>query len=135
MYGVSLVVGHVRLVSVHAPLALPFEDGRLPGPADRVAAYRGMMRSLDLLAARDRVLRRSTLLGGDWNARPDERGAFSPRWVARRNGLSIVESTPVTGPGHDRIDYLLTDAGVALMTRRGTGGSDHAFMTFEVAAR
>lgn len=75
---------------------------------------------------------------GDWNATPQDRGRYSPQWIAARTGLAIHSS----GPGrHGDIDYVLADCEVVQPQRQpppvvGGGGSyelgDHDVVTFRL---
>lgn len=71
-------------------------------------------------------------LVGDWNATPEDRGHWSPHWLAANAGLRIVSA----GPGrHGDIDYLMSDAHTSHPRRHDppqTGGSrsDHDVVVF-----
>lgn len=137
-----LLDGWLRAVSIHAPVSVSWPGGRIAGPSRRVAAYlshsahsirfarRGQRMAARRLSRGDHA--KATLLGGDWNARTWERGTGTPWWLARKAGLRIAEPRHRKGPGHDGIDYVLTDARVTRVRKHGTGGSDHPFVTFTV---
>lgn len=131
----ALLDGWLRVASIHAPVSVSWSGGQIAGPPQRVEAY------LDHTARCARFARyrrrhprteRRTLLGGDWNARTWERGRGTPADLAHRAGLTISEPAHRAGPGHDGIDYVLSDANVFGVRKHGTGGSDHPFVTFVV---
>lgn len=62
-----------------------------------------------------------TVVLGDWNATPADRGRYTPTWIAKRSGLVLA----ATGPGkHGDIDYALTDARVRDKARHPAPGGD-----------
>jgi hypothetical protein len=85
-----LLDGWLRVAVLHAPPSVRYRGGRGPaGPVRRVASMVGLMRRTRLFARR-RPRARSVLIAGDWNATPDARGPYSPRWLARAGRLRIV---------------------------------------------
>ena len=131
---VVLLGGWLRTVSVHGPVSVSWPKGTPRGPSRRVAAYLDHTDWLvDYVAkGRARHPHLSHLLGGDWNARTWEHGPGTPADLAKRAHLQLVEPAKREGPGHNGIDYVATDTRVDGMRKRGTGGSDHPFVTFVV---
>lgn len=133
VYAVTLLLGDwLRVASIHAPVTVSWPHGEIEGPELRVAAYRETAVELLKLAHRTG---HHLLLGGDWNAHTWEHGEWSPAWLAEQADLEVVEPAERGGPGHRGIDYVLSDARVTRMRKRGTGGSDHPFVTFRVRRR
>lgn len=68
---------------------------------------------------------------GDWNATPQDRGRYSPSWVAATGGLRIHSA----GPGrHGDIDFVMADCPVTGAHRYppppGASRSDHDVVMF-----
>lgn len=99
-------IGWIRVdgttyVSVHAPVHA-WVGRCFCGPDARRAAYREFIRDVRRFAAHHRPY----VVLGDWNARPWNRGRWSPNHL--RRSLEARWARPHRGTGHGEIDYAIT---------------------------
>lgn len=130
----------VLYVSLHAPVAA-WEPGAVRGirkwrgGIQRRLAYRAFMRRLVLFAERHPDV--PIVMWGDWNATPQTRGPWSPRWLARKIGGRIVSAGVDTG--HGEIDFAIV-RGIRTARRaragfpRGRWPGDHKLVHALLAA-
>lgn len=94
-------------VVVHAPVTAwttgHWVGRRFVGPLRRRLAYRKYMLRLVKIAKKHPGI--PIRFQGDWNATPDTTGRWSPAWLAKKVGGTIVR--PHANTGHGEIDFLI----------------------------
>lgn len=136
---VSCVVdGWLRVTVVHLPPSVWSRGGISKGRggalfrlAARVPALRGLSYVTYMRSVGDYVNRhrRTSVIVGDFNATPRDRGPWSPRWLALKvRGRIIGAGKPTLG--RREVDFAVVRGVDAQARRLGKNGSDHNAVMF-----
>lgn len=112
--------GDLRILGVHLAPSTRFRGGRLLGPVLRVLSVRQSAIRLVRYANRHPG---PLVMIGDWNNTPQDRGRYSPHWIARKAGMVVVG--PGVGTHGDEIDFALVRGAHARAFLLGKHNSDH----------
>lgn len=117
----------LTIASGHTPPSVRFRGGRMFGPARRILSMRRFaVRVRRFIRNRPRVL-----VSCDWNATDDDRGRYTPHWIARTTGAEIV--APAHGThGRRTIDFGIIKGCDADARRLEEYGSDHRAVLYVV---